>query len=1019
MRRYYAHKKCAHIYMAMAEEELAAGSFLAELAKNGATKCRRCEEKVARGEVKVGKVISGDWGLQTRWHHIGCAPLAGLVDVQAVVGVGALSEEQLALLSERRERCMAEGDEDAPLDPDSVVRQSWTQPREPPKELLMPLLPYQKEGLGWLLHQERDSGVCGGILADEMGMGKTIQAVALMLANRPLAGDRAQQKLWREQDQRNEVDASKPRGGTLVVLPVVALGQWQAEIARFTAAGSLRVAVYHGAGRSENVAALCEADVVLTSYKTLELAFRKQSAGAKVNCRICGKKFYAEKLRVHRMYFCGDSAVKTDKQALQQKKRKTEGADEEEDEVDKQKRMIKEKKAKEVRAKGGKRGRAAAIVDDEEDSDADAQKKTVETKPAKADRAKAGKAKGGAAVEEEDGVRARYSRRPVRSAAPKSLKDVSSEEDAPASRGGGRGRRPVKAALGKRGRSEESEESFAEVSSGSDSDEEEEEQASGSEDEEVAKKGPDKKGADKKGEGRGRSVFASRGAPRAEDPELERDIAQALRSAPKAVLSSVHKVSWFRVVLDEAHMIKDRASSSARAVFNLDALHRWCLTGTPLQNRVGELYSLIRFLRVDPFAYYMCKAKECVCKSLHYRFSKGMCEDCGHSAMQHSCHFNKHILNPIKRCGFVDEGRRAMLLLKREVLDHAMLRRTKTSRADDIQLPPRLVRVRAERMDEHEEDFYQALYTQSQAAFNTYVQAGTVLNNYAHIFDILIRLRQAVDHPYLVTHSASSKLSAAASYASASSQFSLCGVCGEEPEGPVRAACGHSFCKQCLLEFMGDEESEDLACPQCNSKLSVDLGGRAKIVVPRGGIMSRIDVSRFQSSSKIEALVQELHAMRLQDPGAKAIVFSQFVSMLDLIEHRLKLAEVGCLKLMGGMSVGARENVLNTFKSDTDTIVLLISLKAGGVALNLTVANYIFLMDPWWNPAAEMQAIDRTHRLGQNKPIYAVRFVAANTVEDRILRLQEKKKLVFDGTVGGDAGAMARLTVDDMRFLFQ
>ncbi len=79
---------------------------------------------------------------------------------------------------------------------------------------------------------------------------------------------------------------------------------------------------------------------------------------------------------------------------------------------------------------------------------------------------------------------------------------------------------------------------------------------------------------------------------------------------------------------------------------------------------------------------------------------------------------------------------------------------------------------------------------------------------------------------------------------------------------------------------------------------------------------------------------------------------------------------------------------------------------------------FCLFADPWWNPAAEMQAIDRTHRIGQHKPIYATRFIIENTIEERILRLQEKKKLVFDGTVGGDSGSMSKLTVDDMRFLF-
>ncbi len=82
------------------------------------------------------------------------------------------------------------------------------------------------------------------------------------------------------------------------------------------------------------------------------------------------------------------------------------------------------------------------------------------------------------------------------------------------------------------------------------------------------------------------------------------------------------------------------------------------------------------------------------------------------------------------------------------------------------------------------------------------------------------------------------------------------------------------------------------------------------------------------------------------------------------------------------------------------------------------VSTSFFQIDPWWNPAAEMQAIDRTHRIGQYKPIFATRFILENTIEERILKLQEKKQLVFDSTVGGDAASLARLTVDDLRFLF-
>ena len=125
------------------------------------------------------------------------------------------------------------------------------------------------------------------------------------------------------------------------------------------------------------------------------------------------------------------------------------------------------------------------------------------------------------------------------------------------------------------------------------------------------------------------------------------------------------------------------------------------------------------------------------------------------------------------------------------------------------------------------------------------------------------------------------------------------------------------------------------------------------------------------------------------------------------------------MKLQGSMNIDQRDAVIKKFNEDHECKVLLISLKAGGVALNLTVANYIYIMDPWWNPAAEMQAIDRTHRIGQHKPIFATRFIIQDTIEERILQLQNKKKLVFDGTVGGDAGSMAKLTADDMAFLFQ
>ena len=330
-------------------------------------------------------------------------------------------------------------------------------------------------------------------------------------------------------------------------------------------------------------------------------------------------------------------------------------------------------------------------------------------------------------------------------------------------------------------------------------------------------------------------------------------------------------------------------------------------------------------------------------------------------------------------------------------------------------------------------------YTQSQVQFNAYVQAETLLNNYAHILDLLTRLRQAIDHPYLVLHSKRGEEAAAdgagiAGGAQYGDGGAICGLCFEDAEAPVTARCGHVFCRECVSSYL-ETIAADAAClcPTCRATLSVDLGGssgggESSAATGRGGggggysrkgILSRIELSKFQSSTKIEALMEALHEMKQEDPAAKAIVFSQFVSMLELLEYRLQRAGTKAVKLSGGMGVAQRDAVLTAFKEDPSVSVILISLKAGGVALNLTVASHIFLMDPWWNPAAEYQAIDRAHRIGQHKPIKAVRFIIRNTVEERILRLQDKKRLVFEGTVGGDAASLAQLSEDDLRFLFQ
>ncbi|EGZ04828.1 hypothetical protein PHYSODRAFT_566639 [Phytophthora sojae] len=522
-------------------------------------------------------------------------------------------------------------------------------------------------------------------------------------------------------------------------------------------------------------------------------------------------------------------------------------------------------------------------------------------------------------------------------------------------------------------------------------------------------------------------------------PRSKKEVEEKKTAPQKAKgKSPLHQIDWTRIVLDEAHYIKDRNCNTACGVFELKSTYKWCLSGTPLQNRIGELFSLVRFLQVKKYAYYHCNV--CDCQMLDYNFPDKKCAQCTHSAIQHYSYFNKKVVIPIQAYGYVAEGKLAMQRLQNDVLQHILLRRTKEGRADDISLPPKLVRIRKDRLDERENDFYEAIYTQSQAQFNTYVSSGTLLNNYAHIFDLLIRLRQAVDHPYLVIYSKSNPALQLPSSAAPLDER-VCTICHEYLEDGVTAKCGHEFCRECVKEYIESlPAGGEATCPTCSKPLTVDLsppvetdlgniGNEAsncrspKAVnlssFHRNSLLHRIsDIHAFQSSTKIEALMQELELMRIRDPSGKAIIFSQFVNMLDIIQHRLQLGGIKCVKLSGNMTMAVRDRTIKSFRDDPTVTAFLISLKAGGVALNLTVASHIFLMDPWWNPAAENQAIDRTHRLGQFKPIQATRFIIAGTVEERILKLQEKKRLIFEGTVGANVSAICRLTEEDLRFLF-
>lgn len=176
------------------------------------------------------------------------------------------------------------------------------------------------------------------------------------------------------------------------------------------------------------------------------------------------------------------------------------------------------------------------------------------------------------------------------------------------------------------------------------------------------------------------------------------------------------------------------------------------------------------------------------------------------------------------------------------------------------------------------------------------------------------------------------------------------------------------------------------------------------------------EAEKFENHSiKLEELTREI----TENIGNhKALIFSQFLGMLALIRGKLTELGVKFEYFDGSTSAPDREKAIQSFQNDESVRVFLISLKAGGVGLNLTAADYVYIVDPWWNPAVEQQAIDRTHRIGQTKNIFAYRMICKDTIEDKILQLQEKKRLLAKELIADDATFVKSLTREDVEYLF-
>jgi SNF2 family DNA or RNA helicase len=352
------------------------------------------------------------------------------------------------------------------------------------------------------------------------------------------------------------------------------------------------------------------------------------------------------------------------------------------------------------------------------------------------------------------------------------------------------------------------------------------------------------------------------------------------------------ELEYSLVILDEAQAIKNPHAKVAQAARGLRATHRLCLTGTPVENHLGELWSLFEFLQ------------------------PGM--------LGSESAFLRQYRAPIEKNG---NGARFRALSAR--IAPFLLRRTKETVATE--LPPKTEIVESIALEERQRDFYDSIRLAMHRRVREIIQQAGIIRSQITILDALMKLRQACCDPRLV-----------------------------------------------------------------------NLGGDAQAPSPEHPV----------PSAKLEWLAQALP--QLVAEGRRILLFSQFTSMLALIEEELaRLAIPYCL-LTG--ATRDRSTVVERFQSGAVPL-FLISLKAGGTALNLTAADTVIHYDPWWNPAVEAQATDRAYRIGQDKPVFVYKLIAAGTLEERIIDLQTRKSALATTLYGGAQGEAGGLTESDVEEL--
>ncbi|KAL7990903.1 hypothetical protein Chor_014333 [Crotalus horridus] len=474
--------------------------------------------------------------------------------------------------------------------------------------------------------------------------------------------------------------------------------------------------------------------------------------------------------------------------------------------------------------------------------------------------------------------------------------------------------------------------------------------------------------------------------------------------------SPLHKLKWLRVVLDEGHTIRNPNAQQTKAVLDLNAQRRWILTGTPIQNSLKDLWSLLSFLKLKPFT--------------------------------ERAWWHRTIQRPVTM------GDERGLKRLQSLIKSITLRRTKTSKINGkpvLKLPERKVFIQHITLTDEESALYHSVKNETKAAISRYFNEGSVLAHYADVLGALLRLRQLCCHPSLCSNiSPSSSLESTSEelhdrliqkmkLVLSSGSDEECAICLDSLAVPVITHCAHVFCKPCICEVIQREKASyyhqlpaqiisDFVfqayakCPLCRKEVSLEHLIECNLEETHDEKNTK---QQWVSSSKVNALMHALIELRKQNPAIKSLVISQFTKFLSVIETPLKESGFFFVRLDGSMNQKQRVEAIQQFQSHEtgSPTIMLLSLKAGGVGLNLTAASRVFLMEPAWNPAAEDQCFDRCHRLGQKHDVIITKFIVKNSVEENMLKIQNKKRELAAGAFGTKKPPTGETKMNEIRTL--